>query len=694
MKKQFVVLLCLLLTSLSSMAEDVVIGNIKYSLNASDGTASVISNDYSGDIVIPASATYNSTTYSVTSIGGYAFYNCTGLTSITIPNSVTSIGELAFSGCSGLTSVVSEVETPFVFGNNAFTGISTDCVLTVPRDTRNAYIEAGWTEDVFQGGIVEMGATAPDPNDIIVFADIKVQDICVDNWDTDDDDELSYGEAANVTSLGRLFAGTSISSFDELQFFTGLTSIEDAAFEGCLSLSHITLPPTVTSIGAGAFSRCFGLWDLTIPSGVTSIGNGAFEDCWSLTVTLPSSLTSLGVNAFWKCYSLGSITIPASLTCNLNRSFCECIINSLTVDANNPVYDSRDNCNAIIETATNTLIVGCGSTTIPNTVTSIGDGAFEHCSDLMDITIPSSVTSIGAGAFNACNGLTSITIPSSVTSIGGGAFFTSMVTSYGLDPGSMDTNYYPSQLKSVTVMSETPVALSSPIFEDLFDAILYVPAGCRKVYRKADYWKEFNEIVEMAQTKTSISMGSSGIETYCSEYALDFSGVDGLKAYVVSGFVPSTGTLVLTPVTTVPAGEGLLLKGKQGTYDVPITTTNMYYTNLLTGVTTTKFIDTTSGTESYFILTGGIHGINFYILYESVELAAGMAYLHLPTSDVSDLITDRGFNLDFEDEQTTDIRQMNLDACETKVFYDLQGRRVENPHQGLYIVNGKKLFIK
>ncbi len=237
-------------------------------------------NEYTGSVNIPESVTYNSRTYSVTSIDNYAFYACTGLTSVTIPNSVTSIGSYAFSGCSGLTSV------------------------TIPN---------------------------------------------------------------SVTSIGSY------------------------AFLGCSGLTSITIPNSVTSIRESAFQYCSGLTSVTIPNSVTTIGNYAFSGCSGLTsVTIPNSVTSIGWYAFSWCMELETIV----------------------VNSGNTVYDSREGCNAIIETASNTLIVGCKNTNIPNSVTSIGNYAFMGCTGLTSITIPNSVTSIGSYAFLGCSGLTSITINS------------------------------------------------------------------------------------------------------------------------------------------------------------------------------------------------------------------------------------------------------------------------------------------
>ena len=160
------------------------------------------------------------------------------------------------------------------------------------------------------------------------------------------------------------------------------------------SVTYNSVTYSVTSIGISAFDGCSALTSITIPNSVTSIGDYAFKGCSGLTsVTIPNSVTSIGNYAFSGCSGLTSIS----------------------VESGNTHYDSRNSCNAIIETSSNTLIAGCKNTVIPNSVTSIGDYAFSGCSDLTSVTIPNSVTSIGNYAFNGCSGLTSITIPNSVT---------------------------------------------------------------------------------------------------------------------------------------------------------------------------------------------------------------------------------------------------------------------------------------
>ena len=198
-----------------------------------------------------------------------------------------------------------------------------------------------------------------------------------------------------------------------------VTGIGRYAFAGCSGLTSVTIPSRLNKISDGVFQDCLNLTSVTIPESVKTIGSYTFRNCSSLTsVSIPESVTSIGVSAFEGCYGLSSIVIPKGVTKIDISSFYGCIgLTSIIVDENNNVYDSRDNCNAIIISDTNTLILGCKSTTIPSSVSEINNRAFYKCSSLTSLTIPESVTSIGESAFFGCAGLTSLTIPKSVMNL-------------------------------------------------------------------------------------------------------------------------------------------------------------------------------------------------------------------------------------------------------------------------------------
>ena len=212
-----------------------------------------------------------------------------------------------------------------------------------------------------------------------------------------------------------------------------VTGIGDYAFQNCNTMSSVTIPEEVTSIGTMAFWGCRILNSITIPEGVTSIGVMAFfdtgwyneqedgpvylcnylvgfkgENTTTTDIVIKDGTMTIADEALRNCRYLVSIIIPKSVTSIGDWAFSLETMNSITVDSENPVYDSRNNCNAIIETATNTLIAGCKNTIIPSDVTSIGNSAFRAVTKLTSVTIPSGVTYIGNSAFTNCFYLTEI----------------------------------------------------------------------------------------------------------------------------------------------------------------------------------------------------------------------------------------------------------------------------------------------
>ena len=195
----------------------------------------------------------------------------------------------------------------------------------------------------------------------------------------------------------------------------GTIKIEENAFEDCVEITSAIIPNSVREIGKYAFNGCTGLTSIVIPDSVTEIGWEAFNGCTGLTsIVIPNSVTKIGTSAFYGCTGLTSIVIPDSVTKVSSSTFKGCSLTSIKVSEGNKKYDSRDNCNAIIDTEANKLVVGCATTVIPDSVTEIGGDAFNGRKSLTSIVIPDSVTEIEEGAFKGCTGLTSIVIPKSV----------------------------------------------------------------------------------------------------------------------------------------------------------------------------------------------------------------------------------------------------------------------------------------
>lgn len=227
----------------------------------------------------------------------------------------------------------------------------------------------------------------------------------------------------SVTSIGdKAFSGCD--RIFNVTIPEGVEIIGNGAFENCIRLEEIKLADSIKSIGNNAFYGCLILTDVSLPLALESIGEGAFEDCITLnTVVFPDTLKAVGDFAFENCRKIKSVRIPANVADIGVGVFMGCNgIKTVEVSAENPVYDSRENCNAIIETATDTLVSACNYTQIPKNVKAIGEWAFAELEHIESITLPQNLTNISDGAFWYCTSLAGLNIPKSLESVGYEAF--------------------------------------------------------------------------------------------------------------------------------------------------------------------------------------------------------------------------------------------------------------------------------
>ena len=279
-----------------------------------------------------------------------------------------------------------------------------------------------------------------------------------------------YGFTYSITSIGN-YAFYECINLTGIDIPDSVTSIGERAFEGCYSLIDVVIGDNVTSIGEWAFSGCTSLTVVEIPNSVTSIGEWAFQCCYNLIdVVIGNSVTSIEDYVFYDCTSLSKIKIPDNVVSIGNGAFYRCN-NLIGVEISNTATSIGDK-----------AFSGCSGLTsieIPNSVTSIGERAFSGCSGLIDVLMGNSVTRMGDYAFRGCKNLTNIVIPNTVISIG-------------------DYTFYDCQkLNEIICMGAIPPTIGSNTFSD-YSADLFVPIGCEAEYKTADYWKNFNNIIEVA----------------------------------------------------------------------------------------------------------------------------------------------------------------------------------------------------
>lgn len=330
-----------------------------------------------------------------------------------------------------------------------------------------------------------------------------------------------YTSAFDIPIISHTFTdGKGVIKFNE-----DVKKIGFAAFASCDELTSIYVPNSVEIIDEQAFYMCHILSKITFSTSLHTIGDDAFNGCDFNSISIPNTVTDIGSRAFAQCYRLTNVQIPESVTKIGDGAFSSNEgLSTIIVDSNNPIYDSRENCNAIIETATNTIIAAAANTVIPESVTAIGNEAYERRAELTSFTIPENITVIGDRAFSECWNLEEVNIPNSVTSLGEGAFFfcesLKDIEIPNSVKGTIDEMFcYCRNLQSVTLSSGISYicgraftdcknltdlycnAIVPPTIEDDWafrnvpsNMTIHVPAVSIDMYENAPYWKNF-EIV-------------------------------------------------------------------------------------------------------------------------------------------------------------------------------------------------------
>ena len=625
----------------------------------------------------------------VTSLGLRAL-NSTKLTSITIPESVTAIGERAFADCATLATITFE-GTPAIttIGDYAFAGCDALTSFTVPEGV--TAIGTGGFQSCDELAAVTIPESVANMGDY-VFNNCK--------------------KLATVT-----FTGTPT-----------LAAISSRAFYNCEALTAIAIPAKVAIINSDAFEGCKLLASVTFPASsvLTTIGTAAFQDCKALTtIALPESVTTLGEiqvvgektyynnSIFWGS-GLTTFVLPKNVT-NIygGGMFANCPMTSLTVDAANTKYDSRDGANAIFETATDKLVVGCIVSTVPDGTKAIGREAFFAEQQTFSLTLPESVTSIEERAFHYATGLTAINIPSGVTEIGDETFpqcnITELVIPDGVTSIGKMAFMMCEKLEKVTFGTglTTIDEYAFDMCSNVTDVYCYAAPfttwngsgfadskATQFHVSDADAWSTAFPAAKVtfvgdlvASRPETHDVEKGGVTANWSTYYNSTQNVvadANTEVYQVS----LTGTaLTLTKVDDriINAGQGVVLKSTDAnvvllTSDTQSATS--YANNSLKGTDT----QITNPGNAY-VLANGNSVLGFHKLSAGGTIKAHKAYLTYSGSGAPEFFALEG---NVTGIKAIDNGQWTID----NVVYDLQGRRVSKPTKGLYIVNGKKVIIK
>ena len=629
----------------SKDVDNIVAVDVKY------GVKSIGSNAFSEFGTVDTEVTF-SLPSSLVSIADNAFSGCKRLKSIELPNSLTTIGEGAFQNCSALESVTlgNSVET---IGASAFNGTPISSII-IPASVKSI---GNWT-----------------------FANCTALE------------SVTFAEGSQLTSIGDN-AFNYCNALESIAIPNSVTSIGESAFEMCYGLVSATLSNSMETIPNSMFYECMGLKNVTIPESITTIGNEAFSDCYALeSVTLPNSVTTVGAKAFQSCTKLESVTLSNSMKTIPNSMFYEC--------------------------------TGLKNITIPESVTSIGEYAFSFCTALPEIIIPNTVTSIEEGAFYKCSGLKAITIGQSVEFIGSTAFSeinrTAVITWLPYEMPELNYEefprgivwrvyYIPNYPNPYATIEGIPVTINDGTvekYEDIYEEdVLLSRMEYNRTLLADSKWNALYVPFEIPVAdiidKYDVAY-INDVRLYDSDNdgEIDENGMEVEVVYVKSGTLNANTPYLIrvkkslsTEAKEAARNMNLSLSTRlcpavENTFDC----SSVYKKFKFSGIYSRRMSEeipgalAIAGDGNWHTISDG-SWLNPFRIFLTIENRDGTPYQ--PTSTAAIRIRMVG------EEETTGIE--NLEPAgngQQTIVYDLQGRRVENPTKGIYIVNGKKTVIK
>ncbi len=548
------------------------------------GTGSMKSYSWSGSNVAPwKSYTSDGTVTNVvvgeeiTSVGDYAFYNCSTIRQVQLPKSLTTLGTRAFRGCSALESV-NLPENLTSIGTRAFQDCDALKTITLPNSLKSLPEYAFYSCDSLE--TIEL------PNELTnigSYAFSECKNLKLENLP---DSVTSIGTYAfqNCTSLESMKLPKNLTTIGQNAFYgcTSLKSVEMSdsittigiyAFQNCTALTEILMPDSVTTLGSYAFSGCIGLAKVVLPGKLTTLNSSVFSGCTSLTdVTLPKTLTTVKSYAFYNCTSLSEITIPDSVTGIESYAFQNCrglteiVLPDSVTTLGSYTFSGCTGLEKVVlpetlTTLSSSVFSGCtklSDVTLPKTLTSIGSSAFYNCTSLADITIPDSVTSIGSNAFQNCTALKEVVVPDSVTTLSSSVFsgctkLTDVVFSKTLTGIGSNAFYNCTSLSDITI-PDSVTSIGSNAFQN-----------CRA-------------LTEIVLPDSVTTLGSTA-----------FSGCTGLKKAVLPGKLTTLNSYVFSGCTSLT----------DVTLPETLTSIGTYAFNNCTALTEIKIPDSVASIDNY-----------------------------------------------------------------------------------------------